>query len=79
MLDYIFSLLARQGKVWTESDHANKYMDGMYGHILLPFTTQQNLDLFEPIALADNTLTLSQTTNFKLFQTERVYKQIEIL
>ena len=28
MLDYIMQLVARQGKVWTQSDHASKYMDG---------------------------------------------------
>ncbi|XP_052805906.1 uncharacterized protein LOC128235194 isoform X2 [Mya arenaria] len=35
MLDYIMQLVARQGKVWTESDHASKYMDDIVSTILL--------------------------------------------
>ena len=28
MLDYLLSLVARQGTVWSESDHADMFMDG---------------------------------------------------
>lgn len=27
-LEYLLSLISRQGKVWNESDHANKFLDG---------------------------------------------------
>jgi len=30
MLEYMLGLVARQGQVWSESDLANKYMDGKY-------------------------------------------------
>ena len=30
VLDYLLALVARQGKVWTESDHADMYMDGKF-------------------------------------------------
>lgn len=29
LLDYILSLIASQGRVWSESDHANKYLDNL--------------------------------------------------
>ncbi|KAL4228739.1 hypothetical protein ACF0H5_011782 [Mactra antiquata] len=35
MIDYLLTLLARQGNVWTESDHANKFMDDMISSVLL--------------------------------------------
>ncbi|XP_052253861.1 uncharacterized protein LOC127860095 isoform X2 [Dreissena polymorpha] len=35
MLDYLLQLVARQGHVWTESDHANKYMDDVMNNILM--------------------------------------------
>ncbi|XP_071111289.1 uncharacterized protein [Haliotis cracherodii] len=34
-LDYLLSLISRQGKVWTESDFANRFVDEMMGNILL--------------------------------------------
>ena len=30
ILDYLLSTVARQGHVWTESDHADMAMDGKY-------------------------------------------------
>lgn len=33
VIDYLLQLMARQGKVWTESDHANKLMDSKYMYI----------------------------------------------
>ncbi|KAK3588818.1 hypothetical protein CHS0354_028467 [Potamilus streckersoni] len=35
MLEYLITLVARQGYVWTESDYANKLMDDMITSILL--------------------------------------------
>ncbi|KAL5019724.1 hypothetical protein ScPMuIL_002616 [Solemya velum] len=34
-MDYLISLISRQGIVWTESDHANKHMDHMIVNLLL--------------------------------------------
>ncbi|XP_061185672.1 uncharacterized protein LOC133193756 [Saccostrea echinata] len=33
-LEYLLSLISRQGKVWNESDHANKYLDDMILNLL---------------------------------------------
>lgn len=35
IMDYLFQLVARQGTVWSESDHANKYMDGKTDYFLI--------------------------------------------
>ncbi|XP_048776948.2 uncharacterized protein LOC125681077 isoform X2 [Ostrea edulis] len=34
-LEYLLSLISRQGKVWNESDHANRYLDDMIMNLLL--------------------------------------------
>ncbi|XP_022326583.2 uncharacterized protein LOC111126331 isoform X2 [Crassostrea virginica] len=33
-LEYLLSLISRQGKVWNESDHANKYLDDVILNLL---------------------------------------------
>eukprot|EP00105_Crassostrea_gigas_P016646 XP_011434107.1 PREDICTED: uncharacterized protein LOC105333013 [Crassostrea gigas] len=34
-LEYLLSLISRQGKVWNESDHANKFLDDVILNILV--------------------------------------------